>query len=134
MAYLKDLLVTGDSRIVGDLYVNGSIKSNTVGLGLATCTTAAATIAKVATLVSYTLQTGTHVLVKFTYDVPANATLNINNTGAKEIWYKGAKVTGYEISGGDIATLYYDGTRYNLLSTDGGSGKALIPGGKIWVE
>ena len=67
-------------------------------------------------------------------DVPANATLNINNTGAKEIWYKGAKVTGYEISGGDIATLYYDGTRYNLLSTDGGSGKALIPGGKIWVE
>ena len=104
----------------------------------ATCNTAAATAAKVATITpgsNFSLEKGARVAVQFdNANTAGSPTLNVNNTGAKEIWYKGAKVTGYEISGGDIATLYYDGTRYNLLSTDGGSGKALIPGGKIWVE
>lgn len=220
MAYLKDLIVTGDSRLVGDLNMNGNIKgknnsgswiytlsngalnidspsgnsaaaiitakvkSGRVGIetlynsnnlyfvygsdtdiasntnkttamnwnpdnntltagrfngilansGYATCTTAAATVAKIATLSTYELISNGFIAVKFSYDVPANATLNINNKGAKAIKYKGANVTGYEISGGDIAFFIYNGTNYNLLSTDGGSGKALIPGGKIWVE
>lgn len=89
-----------------------------LGQGYATCSTAAATAAKTASLSSYTLATGGIVAVKFTNAVPASATLNVNSKGAKSIYYKGAAITAGIIQAGDTATFMYDGTRYQLLTVD----------------
>ena len=89
-----------------------------LGHGYATCSTAAATAAKVGTLSGYTLVTGGIVAVKFTYAVPANATLNINSKGAKAIYHRGAKITAGVINAGDTATFMYNGSYYHLLSVD----------------
>ena len=89
-----------------------------LGFGYGTCSTAAATAAKVVTLSGYTLVTNGTVSVKFTNDVPANATMNINSKGAKNIWYQGANITDNIIKAGDFATFVYDGTRYQLTGID----------------
>lgn len=97
---------------------NTTYKNVALGHGYATCSTAAATTAKVGTLSSYALTAGGIVAVKFTNAVPANATLNINSKGAKNMFFRGAKITAGVIKAGDIATFIYDGTQYQLLSVD----------------
>ena len=103
--------------IVNDYDANTTYTNVKLGHGYATCTTAAATTAKVATLSSYTLATGGIVAVKFTYDVPANATLNINSKGAKNIYHKGSKIAAGVINAGDTATFIYS-SQYHLISID----------------
>lgn len=99
-------------------YWNNTTYSNAaLGQGYATCATAAATAAKVGTLSSYKLVTGGIVSVRFTYDVPKDATLNINSTGAKAIYYRNAKITDGVIKAGDTATFIYS-TYYRLISID----------------
>lgn len=90
------------------------------GFGYGTCATAELTTVKEVTLANYTLVNGGYVSVKFTYDVPASSTMNINSTGAKDIYYKGAAITADVIYAGDTATFVYDGTRYHLISIDTG--------------
>lgn len=97
---------------------NTTYNPMTLGFGYGTCTTAEATAAKVATLASYALVKNGIVAIKFSYAVPANATLNINNRGAKSIYYRGAKISADVIDKGDIATFVYDGANYQLLSID----------------
>ena len=105
------------------VFVSWSYDTNTtytnvkLGHGYATCSTAAETTAKTASLSSYTLTTGGIVAVKFTYDVPASATLNINSKGAKSIYHKGAAIAAGVIKAGDTATFIYS-TRYHLISLD----------------
>ena len=89
-----------------------------LGFGYGTCATAAATAAKAVTLADYILEKNGIVSVKFTYDVPANATLNVNSKGAKNIYYNGAKITAGIINAGDLATFIYDGTQYHLIAND----------------
>lgn len=106
------------------IFVGWSVDTNTtysnasLGQGYATCTTAESTTAKVGTLSSYSLQTGGVVAVKFTYAVPASATLNVNGKGAKAIYYKGAAITAGVIKAGDIATFIYNGSQYHLIAID----------------
>lgn len=107
----------------GNLSVNVPWEDTTytnekLGQGYATCTTAAATAAKKATLSNYDLVKNGVVAVKFDNAVPANATLNVNSKGAKNIYYKGAAITADVIQAGDIAVFMYDGTQYQLLSVD----------------
>ena len=97
---------------------NTTYTQASLGQGYGTCSTAEATTAKAVTLSSYVLATGGIVSVKFTYAVPAGATMNINSKGAKAIYYKGAAITAGIIKAGDVATFIYDGTQYHLLSTD----------------
>lgn len=89
-----------------------------LGFGYGTCSTVEATAEKVAVLTSYALVKNGMVSVKFSYAVPANSTLNINSKGAKNIFYRGAKITAGVINAGDIATFVYDGTQYQLISVD----------------
>ena len=103
---------------VVNFYDTNTTYSNVkLGHGYATCTTAASTIAKVASLSSYKLSTGGYVSVKFSNDVPAGATLNINSQGAKAIYYKGAAITDGVIKAGDTAMFVYS-SRYHLVSVD----------------
>lgn len=88
-----------------------------LGFGYGTCTTAAATAAKTASISSYALTTGGIVSIKFDHDVPAGATLNITSKGAKAIHYRGAAITAGVIKAGDVATFIYS-TYYHLISID----------------
>ena len=97
---------------------NTTYTNLTLGQGYGTCSTAAATVAKVGTLSGYALTTGGVVAIKFTYAVPASATLNINSKGAKAIYHKGAAIKANVIHAGDTATFLYDGSRYHLLAVD----------------
>lgn len=81
------------------------------------CSTAAATVTKTASLSGFKLGTGARVTVKFTYGcTAANPTLNINSTGAKAIYYKGAAVPAGYVLANSYVELIYDGTQYNVVS------------------
>ena len=103
---------------IREYWYNTTYSNVSLGHGYATCSTAAATVAKVGTLSSYTLATGGIVAVKFTNAVPASATLNINSKGAKAIYYRGAAIIADVIKAGDLATFIYNGSQYHLLSID----------------
>ena len=106
------------------VWVSSGSDSNTIysnaslGQGYGTCTTAEATVAKIVTLSGYALVVGGIVSVKFTYAVPANATLNINSRGAKAIYRHGSAITAGIIKAGDTATFIYNGSQYHLISID----------------
>ena len=86
------------------------------GFGIGVCSTAAATAAKEVAITNYELVKNGFVAIRFTYDVPANATLNINSKGAKAIYYKGATITADVIKAGSTAQFVYDGTNYHVIS------------------
>lgn len=118
---------------IRDYWNNTTYSNASLGSGYATCSTAEATVAKTATLSSYSLTTGGMVAVKFTNAVPANATLNINSKGAKNIFYRGAKIVANVIKAGDIATFIYDGTQYQLISIDRLPGETATTTTETWT-
>ena len=118
---------TDTSRVATTTTINGHPLSGDVaifnaelGNGYGSCTTAEATTAKVVAFQGYKLMHDGVVAVYFKYAVPANATMNINSTGAKPIYFKGAAIVAGKIKAGDIATFIYDeGTgRFDLLAVD----------------
>ena len=83
----------------------------------ATCGTAAAEAAKVAATTpgsNFSLETGARVAVKFTNaNAVASPTLNVNNTGAKPIYFKNAALSSSNYwSAGQIIDFIYDGTNW----------------------
>lgn len=89
-----------------------------------TCSTAAATTAKVVTISNsnWKLTVGAKVTVKFTYtNTASNPTLNVNGTGAKSIWYNTSVITTSNLGHGGTAnrniTYVYDGTYWVVAST-----------------
>ena len=95
-----------------------SLGNAKLGQGIGVCSTAAATTAKEVSLSNYALTTGGVVSVRFTYAVPASATLNVNSKGANAIYYKGAAITAGVIDAGDLAVFMYDGTQYQLIAIE----------------
>ena len=91
-----------------------------LGQGHGTCATAAATTAKVGAMSGFELVDGALVSLRFTYaNTKASATLNVNSTGAKPIFWRGAAITAdYVIEAGDTVTFMYDGTRYHIIAID----------------
>lgn len=85
----------------------------------ATCSTAAATAAKVATITptkTFTLETGARVFVKFTNAINvASATLNVNGTGAKAIYYNGAALGKNLTDANGTYEFIYNGTQWELV-------------------
>lgn len=104
---------------VRDYWNNTTYSNVSLGHGYCTCSTAAGTAAKTASLSSYALTTGGTIAVKFTNgNTVANPTLNINSKGAKAIYYKGAKLTDTSlIKAGDIVTMVYN-SNYYIISID----------------
>ena len=94
----------------------------------AVCNTSGSTVAKTVSITNFKLVTGVRVFIKFTYahDSRTKATLNVNNTGAKSIRYKGYGVFkgyngGYNSTNkqypnsweaGEIVEFIYDGTEW----------------------
>ena len=91
---------------------------NELGICYANCTTAFITTAKTAAATNYKLVLGGLVAIKFTNSVIAHSTLDINDTGAKDIYYNGVAIQSNIIQSGDIALFVYNGRRYELLTTN----------------
>lgn len=85
----------------------------------ATCSTAASTAAKVATVQNggFTLDTGVRVSVKFTNaNSKASATLNVNSTGAKTIRWRNANLASTQYwTANQIVDFIYDGTYWQVI-------------------
>lgn len=86
----------------------------------ATCSTGATTAAKVATITpettNFELVTGARVFVKFTAIINvASATLNVNGTGAKAIFYNGAALAKGLTDANGTYEFVYNGTQWELI-------------------
>lgn len=88
-----------------------------------TCSTAAGTAAKTVSITSgtFSLEAGARVSVKFNNaNTASTPTLNVNSTGAKNIYHKGSQIT----SGDNKALLagtvdfIYDGTQWQLVGNN----------------
>ena len=105
---------------------DGTLKWNAKNLDtynvLCSCTTAATTAAKtVSTGTTFVLSAGQRVSILFSATNTANnPSLNVNGTGAKEIYYLGSKITSgvskYFLEGAQ--EFIYDGTRWHLMGTN----------------
>lgn len=92
--------------------------ANITDIGVGTCSTAAATAAKVLTVTNFTLTTNSFVIVKFTVtNTASNPTLNVNGTGAKPIFYNGVAAPADLIVANDLIVMMYDGTNWVMSGT-----------------
>ena len=100
------------ARNINGLSVDGS--ANRVNYG--TCSTAAATAAKVVACTGFALVTGAEITVKFTVTNTASSpTLNVNSTGAKSIYYRGSAISAGYLAANRTYTFRYNGTQYDLV-------------------
>jgi len=99
--------------------------------GFCSCSTAASTAAKTATLTGFQLKTGSTVHVTFTNaNSKASATLNINSTGAKTIKWNGQSLTATESpwAAGECVTFVYDGTYWVVSGQSNISADNIVSG------
>ncbi len=104
--------------LVNPMSETDKTKLDNTNMAYGTCATAAATAAKVVTIVGNTnwkLAVGSEIVVKFTNtNTASNCTLNVNGTGAKQIWYNNAVYTAASSTVSGYANRYirymYDGT------------------------
>lgn len=114
------------------------------GSGQGTCSTAATTAAKTASITDFILLKNGFVAIRFTNAVNvADATLNISSTGAKAIKINGANLQPGVIKAGMTAIMVYDGTAYNiegLMGLEGGGSPSDLyvdmglPSGLLWAK
>lgn len=125
------------TKIKGDKGATGA-KGADGQMLYATCGTASATVAKVATLAAgtLTLKAGATVAVKFTYaNNAASPTLNISGTGAKAIYTQGVPYAYW--AAGSTMIFTYDGTYWRVASEPVYASTATIgnpAGGNIYLD
>lgn len=114
-----ETIITKLTSIANSLDDLAAITPAKLGMGIATCDTPGSTAAKTTALANFALVEGAPVSVQFTYaNTAANATLNINNTGAKPIIYKDAAIGNDVISAGDTCTFIYTTNTYKITNID----------------
>lgn len=95
------------------------VDNNTVagfGNGYAICATAGATADKEVTINGFTPTIGGVFSVMFQNAFSASdPTLNVSNTGAKDLMLFGSALPAAFVPAGTILTLTYDGTNYNVI-------------------
>lgn len=115
----KGLKIRGDSL---DQLFSTNIHTHTnasMGQAFGTCSTAAATAEKTVSIDGFQLENGAIIPIYFSYTNTATSpTLNINNTGAKAIYYNNAAIADRnadQVHSG-VMTFMYDGTNYRIIS------------------
>lgn len=104
------------------MVVNGT--SNVVNYGI--CSTAMSKAEKVVSCSNFALITGAEITVKFTAEpAPTKSntiaktrpptTLNVNNTGAKNIQYRGRNIYPEQLAENKTYTFRYNGSEYDLV-------------------
>lgn len=115
--------VTGPITLPGDPTANNQaatkkyVDDHSGKTYFGTCSTAAATNAKAVTVNSgFSLVTGSRVTVLFTTgNTGTAATLNVNSTGAKPIWYLNTQLNNTDLIAGVCTDLVYDGTHWVIV-------------------
>ena len=101
-----------------------------LGMDFGTCSTAAATISKVATTLNKVAPSkGAVFAIKFTNSVPAQARLKVNNLSGY-LHYRGSSISAGIINAGDIVTfMYYVSSGLNIFEIisieNGGNAKTV---------
>lgn len=81
-----------------------------------TCSTDPDVVAKTVSLNNFTLVTGARVVVTFTQpNAVSNPTLNVNDTGAKPIYYRGYTIPQDCLDAYRTYEFIFDGINYNLI-------------------
>ena len=100
------------ARNINGMTVDGTANRTNYG----TCSTAADTAAKTVDCAGFTLIKGAEITVKFTNtNSAAQPTLNVNNQGAKAIYYRGDIIPPTCLAKGRVYTFRYDGKNYELV-------------------
>lgn len=116
-------VIVGTGLSGGDITTEGTITLKGQNIYYATCPTAAATAAKIATTTNgdFELTTGAMVRVKFTNANTYNgtSTLNVDSKGAKNIVNVGTTAKArYHWLAGEVVDFVYDGTNF-VMSNEG---------------
>ena len=93
-----------------------AFQNNIQGIGV--CNTATGNAAKTATLTGVIIGKGSVFAIRFTYDVDSGSTLNINQSGAKNILHRNAALGAGQLLAGDTVTFISDGTNYHVIGLD----------------
>lgn len=100
------------ARNIDGMSVQGDANRTTYGI----CSTAAATTAKVVACTGFALVTGAKIDVKFTVtNTATDPTLNVNNTGAKPIYYRGSAISVGCLAANRTYCFRYNGTQYEFV-------------------
>lgn len=104
--------------------IANSLAQATARMGYGECTVNGTTLA--VTIPNYILPTnGGCMHIKMSAVGTGASTLNVNNTGAKTLWYNGAAVSAQNTwEANEIISVFYDGTRFMASNSQGGGGKA----------
>ena len=116
------MILRRETNIYDDEAIKNSIASveKKVSATYGTCSTAANTVAKVVTLEDFVLFKGAQISVQFTNANTASApTMNVNSTGAKAIWARGAAIAAtYYWSANSTHVFTYDGTHWVMENAE----------------
>ncbi len=100
------------ARNINGMLVQGNADRTNYG----TCATAAATAEKSLACTGFSLITGAEITVKFTVtNTAANPTLNVNNTGAKPIYYRGSAIPAGHPAANGTYHFRYNGSQYEFV-------------------
>ncbi|MCH5279529.1 MAG: hypothetical protein J1E60_07035 [Christensenellaceae bacterium] len=112
-----------DNKYVSKLEIGGetfTIKdSEAIKRGYATCSTVAAAVEKAVDLPGFIRSTGAMVVIKFKYaNTAASPTLNVNSTGAADIYncYTNTYIKSGDITANMTALFIFNGTQWMLLN------------------
>ncbi len=115
---VKDEQTGTITNITFNVSGSGSSNPEEIGFGYGSCNTAYITSEKTVSISNFALKANGIVAITFVNAVASAATLNINSSGAKPIYHRGAAIANNIIFAGDMATFIYDGTHFNLLCVD----------------
>ena len=112
-----------------------------IGLGFGVSSEAATVQARTATIASFILLKNMPVTVTFQNAINVmGATLNISSKGAKPVFIQGAALQAGVVKAGDVVTLIYDGTNWNIvqiLSVAAAPSDLYVdmglPSGRLWA-
>jgi len=111
---------------IDGMSVNGDASRKTYGV----CSTAADVANKVVPCTGFNLVVGAKIDVKFTVtNTMENPTLNVNNTGAKPIYYRGFAIPARYLTANTTYSFRYNGTQWDFvgdLNTNYSNGDGII--------
>lgn len=112
-----DATAAAATKLATDRNINGMSFDGTESVNnYATCSTAAGMAEKVVACIGFSLVVGAEVTVKFTTtNTAANPTLNVNGTGTKPIYYRGAAINAGHLAANCTRTFRYNGSQYDVV-------------------